>query len=196
VSFLYDEYSVHHAIRELACYGLIMLKLQASETPRSTGDRSPAERRIHLVDVENLVGSSATSAAAVAEVRRHYAAVAPLLPEDQVVLAKGPTAAAAAWFGWGPARRLVRAGLDGADRALLEVIRVESLAGRYGRVILASGDGIFAEACARLQSEGCAVTVVARPGALSRALRFAVWDVRFLPLLGQATLVQFPRPAA
>ena len=173
-----------------------MLKLQASEMPRSTSARSSAERRIHLIDVENLVGSSATSAAAVAEVRRHYATVAPLLPEDQVVLATGPTAAAAAWFGWGPARRLVRAGIDGADRALLEVIGEESLAGRYGRVILASGDGIFAEACAGLQSEGCAVTVVARPGSLSRSLRFAVRDVRYLPLLGQATLVQYPRPAA
>ncbi len=60
-------------------------------------------------------------------------------------------------------------------------MKTERIDERFDRVVLGSGDGIFAEVCALLQAAGCVVTVVSRREALSRRLRFAVRDVRFLP---------------
>jgi uncharacterized LabA/DUF88 family protein len=75
---------------------------------------------------------------------------------------------------------LVRSGLHGADRALLEVIHRECLEERFDRIVIGSGDGIFALAAARLQACGCSVTVVSRRSGLSRHLRLAVRDIRFI----------------
>jgi hypothetical protein len=116
----------------------------------------------------------------VAAMQRDYFSVAGVQLGDHVVIATGWAAAPSAWFGWSGGRRLVRPGVDGADMALLDVIADESLSLRYERVVLASGDGVFAEACAHLQAEGCKLTVVTRSGALSLRLRLAVRDVRFV----------------
>jgi hypothetical protein len=90
------------------------------------------------------------------------------------------------WFGWGEARRVVRSGRDGADLALVQIVDTENVASRFERVVIGSGDGIFAEPAARLQSLGASVTVVSRRESLSRELSFAVRDVRILePLPGQ-----------
>jgi hypothetical protein len=92
------------------------------------------------------------------------------------------------WFGWGEARRVVRSGRDGADLTLIQIVDTENVAARFGRVVIGSGDRIFAEPAARLQSLGASVTVVSRRESLSRELRFAVRDVRFLESLpGQPT---------
>jgi hypothetical protein len=162
-----------------ACYSHTVLNalVRKIDQPAPLPDN---RRSIHLVDIENLVGSSVTSRVDVARVRSRYDALAGVVPGDHVVIATGKCAASAAWFGWGPARRLLGPGIDGADRALLEVIECEQLVTRYQRVVVASGDGIFADACALLQSEGCAVTVVTRPEALSKRLRLAVRDIRLL----------------
>jgi uncharacterized LabA/DUF88 family protein len=67
---------------------------------------------------------------------------------------------------------------------LLDVIETEEPARRYDTIVVASGDGIFAEPVGRLCQEGCAITVVARRGSLSRRLRLAAPDVRFLDIEG------------
>jgi uncharacterized LabA/DUF88 family protein len=77
-------------------------------------------------------------------------------------------------------RWLIRSGPDGADLALIQAMMTERIPERFRRVVLGSGDGIFAEVCALLQAAGCAVAVVSRKESLSRALRFAVRDVRLL----------------
>ncbi|HCG00217.1 MAG TPA: hypothetical protein DEV93_06695 [Chloroflexi bacterium] len=161
-----------------------------SRSDRSLSLKSTLGRTIHLVDLENLMGSCVMSAADVAVVRHRFEVVAGACPADHVVIATGPAAAPDAWFGWGAARRLLRSGLDGADVALLEVIELEHLHRRFRRVVVASGDGIFAHACAVLQSQGCEVTVVTRPEALSVRLRLAVQDVRYLYLAAAESLVE------
>jgi hypothetical protein len=74
----------------------------------------------------------------------------------------------------------VRSGPNGADLALLEVLEREEVEGRSSRVVIGSGDGIFAEAAARLQAGGVDVTVVTRAQSLSRRLRLAALNVRFI----------------
>jgi len=161
-------------------------------------DSNPARgRAIHLIDVENLLGTSFVMTSAVAYLQTRYLEVVGIAPGDHVVLATGRRAALATWLGWKGGRKLLRGGVDGADRALLEVIEHEALDRRFPRVVLASGDGIFAEACARLRAEGCSVTVVARPDSLSRQLRLAAQDIRRLPLApGTVRLPYAPEEAA
>jgi len=60
------------------------------------------------------------------------------------------------------------------------VLTCESVTTRFDRVVIGSGDGIFAYEAARLQAAGVRVTVVTGRGALSRQLGFAVRDVRYL----------------
>jgi uncharacterized LabA/DUF88 family protein len=74
----------------------------------------------------------------------------------------------------------VRSGENGADLELLAILAQESVETRFDRVVIGSGDGIFALAAARLQAAGVNVTVVVRRGALSRSLRLSVRDVRFI----------------
>lgn len=152
-----------------------------------------APRMIHLVDAENLIGSPKFSVAHAREIRRAYAAIAPSGAVDMTVLATSHFAAAKAWIAWPAAtRRLVRSGADGADLALLEVIGSESLHLRFDRVVIGSGDGIFALAASRLQQLGCPVTIISRRGGLSRQLRLAVRDVRLIDGSLAAAALGFP----
>jgi hypothetical protein len=145
-----------------------------------TADASDGTRSIHLVDVENLLGGAAFTKGDAAATAAVYASVATVAARDHMVVASSHFAAPAAWFGWGHARRVVRSGPDGADLALLGIIENENLAVRFDRIVIASGDKIFAEAAARLQGVGAKVTVVSRVDSLSRQLRLAVRDVRYL----------------
>lgn len=74
---------------------------------------------------------------------------------------------------WPGSRPRVRSGPDGADHALLDVLFTEPAVARSAEIIIASGDGIFAEGVARLIGSGHTVSVVSRPEALARRLRMA-----------------------
>jgi hypothetical protein len=143
----------------------------------------PGVRSLHLVDVENLLGGANFDEREAAAAAAAYGPVADLGETDLVVVASSHHAASATWFGWRNARRVVQSGPDGADRALIKIIETENIPARFERVVIASGDQIFAEPAARLQTLGVTVTVVSRPESLSRHLRFAVRDVRYLRLL-------------
>ncbi len=140
----------------------------------------PAVRSFHLVDVENLICGQSFTAADVAATAAVYQAVAGVAASDLVVVSSSHHTALATWFGWKNARRVVRSGPDGADLALLNVLDTENVGVRFDRVVIASGDGIFARPAAQLQAQGVVVTIVSRPDSLSRELAFAVRDVRYL----------------
>jgi hypothetical protein len=149
-------------------------------------------RTIHLVDVENLAGTASLTPQLVSDVRRAYESVVDVGHEDFVVVATAHHGALPTWFGWPKARKLVGSGPDGADKQLLAVVDREDIAARFARVVIGSGDGIFAVSAARLQEGGVTVSVVSRPDALSLRLRLAVRDVRVLsepaPQTGAAAL--------
>jgi hypothetical protein len=140
-------------------------------------------RSLHLVDVENLLGGTSFTETDVVVAAAAYGTVAAVAAGDLVVVSSSHHTAFATWFGWGDARRVVRSGQDGADLALIEIIETENVAMRFDRVVIASGDKIFAVSAAQLQAAGVEVTVVSRRQSLSRQLRLAVRDVRYLDLL-------------
>ena len=110
-----------------------------------------------------------------------YREVAPVQPEDHVIVACNPHIAVAAYQGWAGARILPAHGPDGADRALLRVVHDDRwVAQRYDRVMVGSGDAIFAEAATALRRWGIAVGVVSLESALSIGLRRRADFVRLL----------------
>lgn len=145
--------------------------------------RSQTEcRRMHLVDIENLACGPTAPCTTMSVVVAEYASMSGVEPLDQIIVASSDFASPASWFAaWPKAPRfLVGSGKDGADLELLRVIAQEKLSQRFDEIVLGSGDGIFAEPVARLQSEGCSVMVVSRPECLSRQLRLAAGEIRLL----------------
>lgn len=137
--------------------------------------RDPRGRTLYLVDIENMVGSSAPTCSEVTQVeRRIYAAVRPRLGDHAVVAASHHNALAMI-YGWtGTAQRKMRSGIDGADLALLEAVTDTSwIAQRYRRVVVASGDHAFTFAVASLRAAGVEVIVIRPDIGLSSALRRA-----------------------
>lgn len=140
-----------------------------------------SQRTLLLIDVENMSGSSCPRAATLALVRDALAG-STRLPNDAhvVVSASSSATAAAAGLCWKEARLVWMPGPDGADLALADVALNEDVADRYGRVIIASGDHLFAPVARYLRLQGLTVTVVAVPGSLSRVLANEVDEVLYL----------------
>lgn len=135
--------------------------------------RSPAVRRLHVVDVENLLGSGRPAPAELSWCARTYRGLGVVGPDDLVVVGSNPVIGLEVSLRWRGCRLLVGHGPDGADRALLPVLTHERVEQQFTQVIVASGDGIFADPVAALQRHRVEVTVVSRPPALSARLRLA-----------------------
>jgi hypothetical protein len=163
----------------------------------STRCRFPA-RRLHLIDIENLVGNRLPSLGQIREVQGVYAERLGIGAIDQVVIASSHLTLLNAALGWPNARYKVRSGPDGADLELLDVMAYEGVAARFTHVAIGSGDGAFASAAASLAASSIWVTVVSRRRGLSARLELAAHDVVFIdpekPTVG--TACQLPGKAA
>lgn len=134
-------------------------------------------RRLVVVDIENVVGGAVMRAGQAAWARRTIQEAASLNSCEQVVIGTSHVGVLATGLGWRGPRIVVRSGVDGADLALLDVLTEERIEERFGDLILASGDGIFADVVASLGASGINVTVVTRPDRCSRRLRLAARQV-------------------
>jgi hypothetical protein len=128
-------------------------------------------RAVHLLDVENLMGAARPATSDVQTMMSHYRERVPTGGMDQYVAAVNHGAMVTVGLALAGIQLLVRSGPDGADRALGEVIRLDHLDDRFERVVIGSGDGIFAELADWLSRRGALVVVVSRPDALNRRLR-------------------------
>jgi hypothetical protein len=159
------------------------------EGPRRAGARRrfPA-RRLHLIDIENLAGDSLPSLRQVRQALGLYTACLAFGAMDQVEVASSHLTLMNAALGWPHAGYRVRSGPDGADLALLDVLRHENVATRFTHVAIGSGDHLFAEEAARLAAQGVWVTAVSRRLSLSRQLELAAREVIFLDAAAEAAL--------
>jgi hypothetical protein len=149
-------------------------------------------RRLHLVDIENLMGCARMTESQAVSCCHKYMRQAGVRRDDLVVIACNHGAALAVGFGWRDARLLLRSGQHGADRALLDVIANENIDHRFRSVVIASGDGCFADSAASLAQAGVDVTVVSNARALSRRLKLAAKRVVFFdadPLPASSTVI-------
>ena len=138
------------------------------------------ERCLVLVDAENLLG---TSDPTEGEARWLHGRLLNHLEggiETHFEVACSHRAARAVRFGFLTGRHCWRSGKDGADLALIDVLRLENIGDRFTRVVVASGDGIFAEYIAELASHGVECTVISRHESLSRRSALAAHKVVYL----------------
>lgn len=133
-----------------------------------------------IVDIENEVGASELTSANVVEVRNALE----LLESANImqVVACSHHNAEAVLFNWPKARIILRSGKDGADIALINVVTDEHIGDRFDRVVIASGDGIFAQVAKDLLDKGVKVNIVCGRGKLAKDLRQKYFNVRYLPL--------------
>jgi hypothetical protein len=165
-----------------------MLRLiSGDKDPRRTGARCrfPA-RRLHLVDIENLAGDPRPSLSQVRQALGLYTGCLAFGAMDQVEVASSHLTLVNAALGWPHAHYWVRSGPDGADLALLDVLRHENVAERFTHVAIGSGDHLFAEEAAHLAAQGVRVTVVSRRRRLSPRLALAAREVIFLDTMAEA----------
>ena len=140
-----------------------------------------AIRRIVMLDIENLNGGAVENVSSATIAWAEIAHAIHLRADEQVVIGVGPSSLLATGVSQPAARKVLGRGLDGADHALIRVMKEERLASRFNEVIIASGDGIFSDIAAELGARGMTVTVVAREGRLSTRLRLAAGHVVVLP---------------
>lgn len=136
-------------------------------------------RRLVLVDLENVAGGPCHTADEAQWVRRRLADCGALAVGDQVTVAVDGSGLACVAWPWQGARCLPGHGHDGADLVLLDELH-DRVPQRYGRVVLASGDGIFADTVADLVARGVHVTVVAHAISLSARLAAVASEVVLL----------------
>lgn len=137
-------------------------------------------RALHLVDVENLVGSGRPTVRDLGVVHRLYRELQLLRRQDHVVVACNPYIAVDVAGQWAPARLRVGHGPSGADLQLLDVALHERVTTRFNHVVIASGDGVFTDIAVGLQAAGLPVTVVSRRDHLALRLRMAATRVLYL----------------
>ena len=143
--------------------------------------RRVTTRTLHVVDADNLTAGPTEYQCRADQAARRYRAAAGLHEHDLVVVGSDVRSAAVTAFAWRVASRLVTTGTDAVDRALLDHLTPSAVEGRFVRVLVGSGDGIFAEAVAALRRAGLRVEVVALTGRVSHMLYRASVDVHLLP---------------
>jgi hypothetical protein len=135
-------------------------------------DHIPGGRTLHLVDLENLMGGPFQSSGTMHCVSDWYRNTAPVQRGDHVIVAVNPKLALVTRSEWPGILMRAAKGSDGADLALIKEIQdPEWVASHYDRVIIGSGDGIFAPSLDAMRAHGIAVGILARERHVSRALR-------------------------
>jgi hypothetical protein len=132
----------------------------------------PQPRTLHLVDLENLLGDPRAEGRTALHALDVYLELAAWRDGDVVVLATNPALMLTIAFALPvPMNTHTACGRDGADLALLSHAPPEWIAKRFDRLVIGSGDGIFAARARAAQERGVAVRVVARRGGCSKRLR-------------------------
>lgn len=144
-----------------------------SKTPLAHG------RQLVLVDIENLAGGACLSAGTVQSAKAALVATRQIRAADHVVIGTSHIGLVPVGSVWSGVRYVVRSGRDGADLALLDVM-AEDVANRFESVVLASGDGIFADEVAALAAAGVPTVVIGRRGHTARSLHLVAAQVIYI----------------
>jgi len=140
-----------------------------------------AGRALHLVDLENLSGDPVAPAREALRVLDEYLRTAGWQPGDHVrIAANGGMVRRILWDVPIPANVHAVSGEDAADVMLLAHEPPELIVRRFARLVIGSGDHLFANRALATRDLGVPVTVVARPGSLSGELVGQGFGIRLL----------------
>jgi hypothetical protein len=133
-------------------------------------------RSLHLVDLENLLADPWARGPCVGHALEEYLTRAHFRRGDLVFVAGNP------WLmvelGWSQidsatpveCHRFAARGPQGADKKLLEASPLSWVARRFDRLVIGSGDGVFADRLSAARASGLSVRIVSRPESLSGRL--------------------------
>lgn len=149
----------------------------------------PVGRALHLVDLENVLGDPRAAGPCVAETYEEVLVRGLHRTGDLVVVAVNPGLAEHfAFTDHTSCQLLVRRGHDGADLALLGWGTPELIARRFDRLVVASGDGIFAGIVHALRAFGLRVEVLYGRGGVSGRLHHNGVPLVRVPVTGDHDL--------
>jgi len=143
-----------------------------------------ANRTLHLIDIENQLGTGDIKADEITKFMAFYKDVARVQETDHVIIAVSSSDGLLelAKAHTGPCRYLHKPGRDGADHELQNVMLLENIAERFDRIVLASGDGGFVDAVLALGQQDAYVTVIGRVGHISKRLQLVARPMIELPI--------------
>lgn len=136
------------------------------------------ERSMHLIDIENQLGTGRITSVAASAFFENYKATVGLGETDQVVVAVSSIEALLELplSSMRHCRLLCTLGHDGADKALQGVMWDEGLSERFPTVICATGDGGFVKAVAHLTAQGTHVIAAAPSRSIAKTMRMAAHE--------------------
>lgn len=136
--------------------------------------RRQLPRTLHMIDLENLCPAGRVTSDVVETIWTAYAKEIGVFAGDAVMVAVGVSNAATAFLALPMnIQRLIGRGCDGADLALLAAAEFEWAQRRFERVIVASGDHIFAPRIVQWSAAGLPVELVLGAGSMARVLKQA-----------------------
>lgn len=142
----------------------------------------PLGRASHFVDIENLMGGPLLGESAMSAAFSDYCRLGAVAPGDLVVIGANPQLGPLIKKMSPGSRLVVRPGPDGADLALIDALDdIRFIAEQSDRIVIGSGDGIFAGVAEEFRACGLPVGVVSRRRSLAYSLASAVSYVRYLP---------------
>ena len=127
-------------------------------------------RTLHLVDADNLTGGPTEDGCVAQRAADTYRISSGTRIGDQTIVGSDLRSAAVTAFAWPGVMVIRTTGTDAVDHSLIEQLDPADVAARFGRVVVGSGDGIFADAMNVLRDAGVAVEVVAPRGGVSHRL--------------------------
>ena len=137
-------------------------------------------RKYHVIDIENICGTSDLTEELVASVRSTYFSLIQPGENDLFIVASSHHNMQAVAFGWPGAQHAFKSGKDGADLILGEAIEDGCLASNFKAVYVASGDQFFANYVNQLVADMAFVTVVSLMRCLHPVMRGTGSDIIFL----------------
>lgn len=127
-------------------------------------------KRLHEIDIENLVGNGKPTRKQVQAVKENYGLAVQGLENDLVILAAGPQNRIAVMQGWPGAIYMFRKGKDGADAALVDFFNQIEDKTIFTDLFVASGDNRFSTIIHSATQKGIKTTLVIGTGEKSSRL--------------------------
>lgn len=139
------------------------------------------QRRLFIVDIENIVGGAMLVTEEGAKQARHILEVElGLRSDEQVILAVTADQCVFPVARAFPGKTLrVRHGESGADLALIDSVDPAHVGARYDEALIISGDGIFTSLAVAIGYTGVRVTAAAYEARMSARLRLACHYAHF-----------------
>lgn len=138
------------------------------------------QRHLVAIDAENMVGGPTSTPECAEALLRELDKSCPGIEGAMKVVSMSHCAARKFGFMFAGLRQIWRSGKDGADLALIGVLKSEDVENRFTHVTICSGDWIFADVASRLSSLGIRVTVIVGRGRLAPQLALAADEVIYL----------------